>query len=594
MEVGRLLLWVGLALTLQHHGGAAHKLVCYFTNWAHSRPGPASIRPHDLNPFLCTHLILAFASMNDHRLVAKSTQDEKVLYPEFNKLKERNRGLKTLLSVGGWNFGTSRFTAMLSTPTTRMTFISSAISFLRTHGFDGLDLCFLYPGLRGSPVHDRWNFLFLIQELLSAFQKEAQLTLRPRLLLSAAVSGDPHIIQRAYNVPHLGRLLDFISVLTYDFHGSWEKFTGHNSPLLSLPGDPKSSAHAMNYWRELGAPSEKLLMGFPTYGRTFHLHQASENWLQAEALGPASPGKYTKQPGFLAYYEICSFLRGATKGWIHHQLVPYAYKGEEWLGYDDAASFRHKALHIKKEHFGGAMVWTLDLDDVRGTFCGTGPFPLVCVLHRLLWQAESSSTLSPQFWTSSATNSSRTGPGRLTETEGLTTNSGGPLPGGEGAATETQRKAETVTTLPRGRMVSPTRGTAAFVKLSVVLQGKMETPAEETVTPVEETVTPTEEIVTPAEEIVTPVEETVTPTEEIVTSAEEIVTPVEEIVTPTEEIVTPVEEIVTPVEEIVTPAEEIMTPVAPERKASVNSISLPSPLCLKKENLENSSVDQGT
>lgn len=60
----------------------------------------------------------------------------------------------------------------------------------------------------------------------------------------------------------------------------------------------------MNYWREWGAPSEKLLMGFPTYGRTFHLLRASNNWLRAEAVGPASPGKYTKQPGFLAYYEV--------------------------------------------------------------------------------------------------------------------------------------------------------------------------------------------------------------------------------------------------------------------------------------------------
>lgn len=60
----------------------------------------------------------------------------------------------------------------------------------------------------------------------------------------------------------------------------------------------------MKYWRNLGAPPEKLLMGLPTYGRTFNLLKASNNGLQAEAKGVALSGKYTKQDGFLAYYEV--------------------------------------------------------------------------------------------------------------------------------------------------------------------------------------------------------------------------------------------------------------------------------------------------
>uniref|UniRef100_A0A8C2UZ29 Oviduct-specific glycoprotein n=1 Tax=Chinchilla lanigera TaxID=34839 RepID=A0A8C2UZ29_CHILA len=481
--MGRLLLWVGLALVLKHHDGAAYKLVCYFSNWAHSRPGPASVLPQDLDPFLCTHLIFAFASMRNNQIIAKDLQDEEIFYPEFNKLKERNKELKTLLSIGGWNFGTVRFTTMLSTFANREKFIDSVISLLRTHNFDGLDLFFLYPGLRGSPTHDRWTFLFLIEELLSAFQKEALLTNRPRLLLSAAVSGVPHIIQISYDVHLLGRLLDFINILSYDLHGSWEKFTGHNSPLFSLPEDPKSSAYAMNYWRRLGAPSEKLIMGLPTYGRTFLLLKASKNGLQAAAMGPASPGKYTKQAGFLAYYEVCSFVQRAKKHWIDYQYVPYAYKGKEWVGYDDAISFSYKAMFVKREHFGGAMVWTLDMDDVRGTFCGTGPFPLVYILNELLVQTDVSSTPLPQFWPSPAMNSSRSDSERLAVTKAMITDTIKIFPpGGEAVATEAH---ENITTIPLSRIVTPGRETVSPRKHSVALGGSTEAPVTKTMTSVD-------------------------------------------------------------------------------------------------------------
>ncbi|NWT79460.1 CHIA chitinase, partial [Lanius ludovicianus] len=141
--------------------------------------------------------------------------------------------------------------------------------------------------------------------------------------------------------------------------------------------------YAMNYWKNNGAPAQKLLVGFPTYGKTFTLQNPSNTGIGAPTSGPGPAGPYTKEAGLLAYYEICAFLNsGATQAWDAPEDVPYAYKGSEWIGYDNVKSFGLKVDWLKKNNFGGAMVWTIDLDDFTGTFCHEGKYPLISTLKK--------------------------------------------------------------------------------------------------------------------------------------------------------------------------------------------------------------------
>lgn len=61
--------------------------------------------------------------------------------------------------------------------------------------------------------------------------------------------------------------------------------------------------YAMRYWRDKGAPVEKLNMGFATYGRTFRLSTQSSD-IGAPASGPADAGTFTREAGFWSYYEV--------------------------------------------------------------------------------------------------------------------------------------------------------------------------------------------------------------------------------------------------------------------------------------------------
>ena len=87
-------------------------------------------------------------------------------YDRFNKLKNTNPSLKTLLAIGGWNMASAPFTRMVATASGRQEFATSTVKFLRDHNFDGLDLDWEYPANRGSPPGDRQKYGQLLEVVL--------------------------------------------------------------------------------------------------------------------------------------------------------------------------------------------------------------------------------------------------------------------------------------------------------------------------------------------------------------------------------------------------------------------------------------------
>lgn len=358
------------------------RIVCYYTNWSHKRPGSGKFGPENLDPNLCTHIIYAFYGLKDSKLVPTEEIDnsdsDQAPYKRIIALKQLNPNLKVMLAVGGWMMGYAPFRQLTENAYRQTFFTFEVIEFLRKRNFDGLDLCWEFP--RG--LDDKEKFSNLVKELRESFDGEAKSSGKSRLLLSAAVPASFEAIAAGYDVPVINKYLDFMNVMTYDFHGDWEQVVGHNSPLF-----PLNSATAYQKkltldfsaaeWVRQGASKENLVIGLPTYGRTFTLANPNLTDIDAPAARGGRPGQYTKESGFLSFFEVCEMLKSqATLVWDNEQMIPYAYKGDQWVGFDDPRSFKMKVQWLKQNGYSGIMIWSVDMDDFAGSCMGLR-YPLI-------------------------------------------------------------------------------------------------------------------------------------------------------------------------------------------------------------------------
>ncbi|GBM30009.1 Chitotriosidase-1 [Araneus ventricosus] len=245
------------------------KLVCYYSNWAVYRPGLAKFTPENINPYLCTHIIYAFASLSEEFQIQPFdpyNDMEQGNYRSFVSLKAYNPNLKTMIAVGGWNEGSKRFSRLVESADNRRTFILSVMAFLREYGFDGVDLDWEYPAFRegGNHTTDKKGYALLVKELRQAIDDERFPPEKERLLLSVAVPATKEYIDQGFDVPEISRNAHFLNLLTYDYHSAYEPETHHHAPLYPPEGlNPLDQRNQLNVVSYQNQPHSSI--GFPSY-----------------------------------------------------------------------------------------------------------------------------------------------------------------------------------------------------------------------------------------------------------------------------------------------------------------------------------------
>jgi chitinase len=298
-------------------------------------------------------------------------------FGQLMHLKEMVPGLKVLLSIGGWTLSADFSDAAL--PENRRAFVASCVdTFIRgdlpglepgagAGLFDGLDIDWEYPaapGRRGNTYRpeDTANFTALLAEFRHQLDE-----IDPDLLLTIAAPAG----RDRYSLMELDRIhpyLDWINVMAYDYHGTWEPTGPTNFPaaLFTSPEDPAadlglSADASIRAYLQAGVPPAKLNLGVPFYGRGWTGVADVENGLYQAAEAPAS-GLFeagVNDYGVLQRLESPAF-RDPRAG------AYWLFDGETFWSFDDPEILSLKATYVLDLGLGGIMFWELAGDTRDG------------------------------------------------------------------------------------------------------------------------------------------------------------------------------------------------------------------------------------
>ena len=293
-------------------------------------------------------------------------------FAELARLKAAHPRLRLLVSVGGWTWS-GRFSDAALTDSTRRAFAQSGMDlFIRRWPglFDGFDIDWEFPVAGGlasniTRPEDRANYTLLLAELRRQLDEESSRTGRKYALTVALNAHSP----RNGNVdfPGVTPLVDWINVMTYDFHGG-SPIANFNAPLRSPVGDPAPSYNvdsSVAIYLAAGVPREKIVVGVPFYGRTFGGVAPDRDGLLQPAMG-AAPADVTA--GGMDYKAIVAKqfeTKGFTRHWDAVAQVPWLYNPSTgaWITYDDEQSIRAKTDFVRERALGGVMIWQIAGDD---------------------------------------------------------------------------------------------------------------------------------------------------------------------------------------------------------------------------------------
>ncbi len=287
---------------------------------------------------------LEFLTHVSHAFVWPDAQGNLVVPPNFvlprlNRMVHDLNG-KILLCVGGGH-GSKQFSAVAADSSARKRFVREIHEFVTNYCYDGVEIDWEFP----RSDADKENLVVLMRDIRAS--------LGSNFIVNLVVNGGKHL-GPWIDVERIAPYVDYFAAMTYDYHGPWSEFSGHNAPLFPRAKSDGSVSEGIEYWLGRGVPTSKLLLGLAFYGRSFN----------SKTVGR----KFTRS-GHAHYRDIVALTtNGYTRYWDPVARVPcLLQENGPWIYcYDDAQSLRRKLDFAMEKNLAGVMIWHVTGDIVGG------------------------------------------------------------------------------------------------------------------------------------------------------------------------------------------------------------------------------------
>ncbi|WP_051286923.1 glycosyl hydrolase family 18 protein [Paenibacillus taiwanensis] len=228
---------------------------------------------------------------------------------------------------------------VLTNRTAKKKLIQNMLALAETNHYKGINIDF-----EAVLPEDRQALTSFVQEVAGKMKAKGFLTM---VSVPAKADDDPtDDWTGAFDFEALGKAADMIQVMTYDEHGVWR----NAGSVASKPWIESALQFAITY-----VPSEKVLMGIPTYGNDWNLSDPA-NKSNAQVMWKDIPN--------LIADTGATPIRDEWTGSMYFNYTD-TDGASHVVWYEDETSILQKTQYIHKYWLAGVSIYALGMEDYK-------------------------------------------------------------------------------------------------------------------------------------------------------------------------------------------------------------------------------------